>query len=437
MNFTLDLLKKDKYNWLKKSDLYKSLIENSSDEENSTIINETLDLKFCSKFTNNIKEFLEVSKFWMVTYYPKKFFDILHENPIESIKYLIEIYEETKDDFYNILIKSLKINILEVSKFICSIPQGKFIQKRMDYLIWTYELDEKYSSMYSNKFWKDYACNLLAKYNNLEGLKYLVNKGYKVDKISFEIAIQYGNFEIFKYLRNTLKNIKSNICKLASYYGHLNILKYAYEHKYKFGEYSLYNAARNGHLECLKYIHKNGGICAPLTVYMAVKNGHLNCVKYLYENGFYFSNDICSTAALYGTLDILIYLKEKGFLCDSITLYNAVLNGNLEIIKYLKEHNFDPTTLTRELHKSACIRASKTRNLDILKYLDENGCPFSNAISIYVLINGNLDVLKYLYEKGAWYREGFRPGVICNGKNWRSIEYVMERNEEKYLLNNY
>ena len=44
-------------------------------------------------------------------------------------------------------------------------------------------------------------------------------------------------------------------------------------------------------------------------------------------------------------------------------------------------------------------------NLDIVKYLHENGYPLNKDAFIYAACKGNLDIVKYLHENGCPWDE--------------------------------
>ena len=95
MLFNTSILENEDYTWLKKSSFY----ENINTEEN-----EEIEFFICSSSTNDIKEFLEIGKIWIVNYYPPQFYDLLFNNTVKSIECLKELFLQTHYPFYNFLI---------------------------------------------------------------------------------------------------------------------------------------------------------------------------------------------------------------------------------------------------------------------------------------------------------------------------------------------
>ena len=81
----------------------------------------------------------------------------------------------------------------------------------------------------------------------------------------------------------------------------------------------------------------------------------------------------------------------------SLSLYNAAASGNLEIVKYLIENG--------ALDLDGAMRAASGRGyLNIVKYLVENGANIHSLNELALRLAskyGDLNIVKYLVEKGA------------------------------------
>ena len=107
--FSIKLLNRSNYSWLKKSGFYRSLNENENEDDESDVDDNMFGI-ICPENTDDINLFLEVGKFWTVDEYPDKFYTLLNKNKsLELLNLLKEIYEETKDPFYLLLKSSLEL----------------------------------------------------------------------------------------------------------------------------------------------------------------------------------------------------------------------------------------------------------------------------------------------------------------------------------------
>jgi len=91
-------------------------------------------------------------------------------------------------------------------------------------------------------------------------------------------------------------------------------------------------------------------------------------------------------AAFFGHLDILIR--------DYNSCIYAAEKGNLECLKYLHENGCP-------WNENCSKYASKYGHLEVLKYLHENGCLWNEDCCEYASSNGHLEVLKYLNDNGC------------------------------------
>ena len=261
MSFKLSDLDKHSYEWLKKSDLYESIKSNEENEEDKFLSGIT-----CSEDSKDIKEFLNVGKFWIVNFYPLKFYNLLFET--KPVEYLTELFEETPDPFYNMLIECL---------FSAEKNLGNIIGKngRLDFLIWYNE---------NTYGWYESIAINIAENGHLECLIYAYKNGCIFGKQVCIKAAENGHLECLKYGHENGSPWNKDVCYFSSRSGHLECLIYAHENGCPWDKFTYSAASKKGHLECLIYAHKNKCPSDKNTCKYAAINGHLECLKYAYEN---------------------------------------------------------------------------------------------------------------------------------------------------------
>ena len=81
--------------------------------------------------------------------------------------------------------------------------------------------------------------------------------------------------------------------------------------------------------------------------------------------------------------------EKKERFCEQMAL-----NGNLELLKVLRENGcpWDETT---------CDNAARNGHLECLKYAHENGCPWNEETCAIAAKNGHLECLRYAHENGC------------------------------------
>ena len=102
----------------------------------------------------------------------------------------------------------------------------------------------------------------------------------------------------------------------------------------------------------------------------AVKANHIDVLEWI-SFSFQWSGE---TEELHETIGIMI---------------EAALNGNINIVRWLSSKNIKECGLS-------CIEAAvRGGNLEVLKYVRELGCPWSNKVGILAALKGNLEILKW------------------------------------------
>jgi len=230
--------------------------------------------------------------------------------------------------------------------------------------------------------------------------------------------------------------IKEKLPKIASFYnciintfiknGDLDIVKYLVEKGAKIDESSVSYAARNGNLELVKYLVEKGAKIGFDAVSYAAGNGNLELVEYLLEKGATLGNDTVDDAVRSGNLDLVKYIvDDKNKPISDYALGKAIKSGHLHIVKYLVDEK------GQNIYINSLRDAINNGHLDVVKYLvDEKGAKIrDDAIGTAAQVN-NLDIVKYLVEKGAKISDWAIANAIHNG-NLDLINYLksaMNRN---------
>ena len=119
-------------------------------------------------------------------------------------------------------------------------------------------------------------------------------------------------------------------------------------------------------------------------------------------------------------VEYLKYIYDQGCPWDKNISSNAAKYGQLDCLKYLRENNCP-------WDKWTCSYAAKYGNLDCLKYAYENGCPWDKEICEAASSNGHLDCLKYAHENGCPWNEYTCAKAAING-HLDCLKYAHENN---------
>ena len=243
---------------------------------------------------------------------------------------------------------------------------------------------------------------------HLDIIKYLVDeKGIGMSHY-FWYAAHNGHFPVMEYLFDKCVAIGDdadavNYTFLRGNSSRLEVVKYLIEKGAKIDDESVSFAIADGGVisfASVKYlIDEKGAKISDDAVYNAVLEGHLHIVKYLVEKGADVTEGILGAAAYEGHFDIVKYLVDEKGLGDlskhDYDLSNmgddaaggAAENGHLEILKYIVE-------------KFSVVWGDGVENWE------ENGGepPMCQRLAYHLpkaAINGHFEIVKYLIEKGA------------------------------------
>jgi len=124
--------------------------------------------------------------------------------------------------------------------------------------------------------------------------------------------------------------------------------------------------------------------------------GNVEMFKYMKKNYLKIKNtkNTFEMAASNGNLENMKWLKENGCPWNVLIFAEAALNGNLENMKWLKENGCPWNAWTFGY-------AAYNGNLENMKWLKENGCPLDESTFADAALNGNLENMKWLKENGC------------------------------------
>ena len=175
----------------------------------------------------------------------------------------------------------------------------------------------------------------------------------------------------------------------------------------------------------LSYVHlktRENGFCTYYTEFFSSVSRAQYFCDIVGHVGSEMSHNVCRAIAINGNVAALQHL-QKGPMpnpnWNETVCYLALTYGNLDVLKYLRENGCP-------WDKSACYQAAWNGNLDELKYLRENGCPWDDRYMCNVA-ELHADVLEYVHKRGCPFRD---PLELCTRAAWRgNLDVLMYAHE--------
>jgi ankyrin repeat protein len=241
-------------------------------------------------------------------------------------------------------------------------------------------------------------CIIAAKHGHREMLQYLIDRDFPWDSRITSVAASNGHFDLVKYILEIpgshhdsigLEIVSSN----RNEHDKIEMLKYLVEKGIAFDQYYIYKkAASMGCIEVLKYIRSVGCVIGREVYSSAIYAGKLDVIKYLESIDIRNNNDYI-LAAESGQFEIFKHVYTLGH-NDLYLFYRAVHGGNIDIVKFLYSQGCP-------WDEYACQIAASRGYFDILKYLHENGCLWNDDVTYGAAEKGNLKVLNYAVTHGC------------------------------------
>jgi len=194
------------------------------------------------------------------------------------------------------------------------------------------------------------------------------------------------------------------------------------------------NAITNDYYDLFKHFLKNypdlriyfehniNDLCA-----LAAEIGSFELLKYIYKklnNKYKYkyggpSADVIIASVEGGQIDIVKWLHENGCPWNSYACNVAASINRLDILQYLHDNGCTWTVWT-----ITC--AAEKGHLEVLRYLRQNGCDWDKFTCAFAASKNQLEVLKYLHENGCPW-----SSLSCMYANTNSYTEIL-----KYLHDN-
>jgi len=219
------------------------------------------------------------------------------------------------------------------------------------------------------------------------------------------------------YLRTKGCPWDAETCHAAAEGGHLQVLLWAALRGCPWNELTCASAAKGGHLELLKYARANGCPWDKRTCMFAAEGEHHAVVQWYLDE-----LDRLARNALPGLpLDVVFQIIGSANMPDTADLARlravsrAMRDAVAKTRRQVKE--LDPWTATRlgclntlqrmvrqgrlERKEYLCAAAARSGQLEALKSLRTDGCPWDSGACDAAAATGNFEVMKWLRENGC------------------------------------
>jgi hypothetical protein len=179
-------------------------------------------------------------------------------------------------------------------------------------------------------------------------------------------------------------------------------------------------AAQRNKLAEVQYLHIQGCPWPPRIFKNAASSGYFELLCWCHEHDCPWEASKAATyAAESGNIELMAWvLQQPDTQLSEHVMFAAVATGDIPICQYLRAQQ-----CPWDAH-STCLAASD-RDVDLLRWLLDNGCPFNaNRLIESAAQGGSVEVLAFLQQRGilehaAHYNELAAPQWLRNqGAQW-------------------
>ena len=148
------------------------------------------------------------------------------------------------------------------------------------------------------------------------------------------------------------------------------------------------------------------------------------------KNGFKLHKDDSKYAAEVGNLEILEWFVKSKRNIKSPAHIKAIEKQSLEVVKWLRENT------KYNWCAGTTLAAARSGKLDILKWLIEQNIPFHRDFLIVATERGDLEMIQYAVANGCVFEENKIVELALRTKHSHIIEWIVQRNSQKYQQKN-
>jgi hypothetical protein len=161
---------------------------------------------------------------------------------------------------------------------------------------------------------------------------------------------------------------REGICQYAAISGSITVLDWLKQQGVTLDSSDF--AAESGHMHVLQYLHAEGCGKGYHVCHWAARNGDLEMLKWAFEHGYPWFVGFTSDAAESHNIELMAWLiQQPGVQLNAEVMNSAVSVGDMAMCEFLLANQCP-------WNERTCRVAVEKRELDVLCWLREHGCPY-------------------------------------------------------------
>jgi len=287
-------------------------------------------------FIFNFKELFTYEEFMIIMKINKKFRSLTINNNFIFYTLKYKGFELNKiKDYYKILkwlFFNQKINdkhLDNIEQIIFTMPSPHNVIKSCDLLYSHFYICNNLNK-YENTIKNHISFNNIIYYNDIEVIKWIVKKGFKIDVDICYYASLYNNYDILKWAVEE-QNLTGKVSfDTIIHYAKLEVLQWCINKGFVIDIDICYYASIYNRYDILKWIIEEQNLIGNVSFIDIIFHDNLDMLKLCIDKGCVVDVDIYYYASKYNSHNILKWIVEKQNLINSVSLKDINLYDNLD-----------------------------------------------------------------------------------------------------------
>lgn len=290
---------------------------------------------------------------------------------------------------------------------------------------------------------------------SIHTLKWLKQNGFSISGSYLKYALADGNIKVLDWLKQHGSLLGDGSDFYAALSKKVSVLEWLKHHGGYFSESMMSYLTQYGTLDMLKWLKCHQNIDTTFSAWSIQHVQSVEMLEWLVEHyNISLDETLFENSIRSNNLDVIRWLRDHHCKWSKYTVYAAIVVGNYELIQWFqKQRNFQEQKISEDIRlfnpgfkqgfqsiqtlewlreKNGFIcNASKSGNLNILKWLQSNQIPIDAGRMFLAIRNGEFDVVKWLVEhnnnKIFTHSSYFTRQVLNERCSLEMLEWLMDQ----------
>ncbi len=241
---------------------------------------------------------------------------------------------------------------------------------------------------------------------------------------------QAHNLELLKYVHSKGFKMSSNVLLVAIMSRDKDMIKYCIENDFPMSEQTTESLALKNMFDLLKLAREHGCPWNDSVTQYAARN-NFEMLKWAFENGCPMHESACDEAASVSNFKCFVYAHEHGSEISSYTIKTVIqevdMQNILKFIEYIVTLGYSLQELEDDFQMTYHISRKEYNGHGPLKWVHEQGIRFCEEVCDHAICSDNFEMLKWLDELGYTMDKNNACEYAVQNDNFEMFKWLHEK----------